>query len=1030
MNKAIFKKKSVLKSITGLCFSLLFCSTMAFGQNFAVTGTVTDEANDPLPGVSVFVKGTTIGISTDIDGKYTLNVPDMNAVLVFSFIGFVTQERIIGDQRVINVKLIEDTQQIEEVVVVGYGVQKKETLTGALSTIGTVELLKAPVPNVAHALAGNLAGLSAIQYSGQPGADDPTIFIRGQGSLDADRSAPLFMVDGVERSFFRLDPNEIESITILKDASATAVFGVKGANGVILVTTKRGTVGKSKISVSTSVGVQRPIRVLEYIDSYTWGSMFNEGQLNDGVSPDQVPFQPEVLRKFQDQSDPLLYPNTDWMGMFLKSATPQTQHNVNISGGTEQVRHFISIGVLTQDGIYNSFDDSYNANWQYNRFNYRANLDIDVTKTTLLKINLGGRVEKRHEPNIKESTFWNLLQFSLPFAGVGLYDGMWVRSHSENVGTTEGTLENGDVFEMIYGRGFNDRLTNNINLDLMLTQKLDVITKGLSLTLKGSYDNSFTHTKTRSKGEPYYTAHRDLITNELFFRKRRDGSLFGFSEGLSKDRDWYLEASMNYARKFGDHNVTALVLYNQHTYPYLDKYVSPYPAIPHGMVGIVGRVTYDFRSRYLLDINVGYNGSENFPPGKRYGLFPALSAGWILSEENFLKDIHFINYLKIRASYGIVGNEIYRGGRFFYLPDAYNPSGTGYNFGTSVSTNQLIATELRLGNSNVTWETARKQNYGLDFTIWDSRLSGSVDAFIELRDDILITRQTVPGHLAVSMPVMNLGKTENKGIEGTLKWNHKINDFRYNIGVNVTLAKGKVIYKDEIPRNYDWRYETGKPINQHFGYIFEGFVTQADIDGGKLPDHRIELKPGDCKYRDLNGDGVIDDDDICDIGYSNYPQIAGGINLGFTYKNLDFSMMWAGAAMVSRYLSSFYRRPFGDTNNRGAMKYLYENRWTPETADTATLPRVTFNNAGNNYLNSTLWLKDASYLRLKNMQIGYTFNGSWLKKFGISNLRLYATGENLLTFDYIKYFDPEATDGGRFEYPMLMVGNLGLNITF
>ena len=1028
------KKKCIINCLLQKKFLLFvamcICTFTVFAQGgISVSGTVTDEAGETLPGVNVMVKGTTIGIMTNLDGKYTLNVPDRDAVLVFSYVGFITYEQVVGNRTVIDVRLTETTQQIDEVVVVGYGVQKKETLTGALSTIGTADIVKAPVPNVAHALAGNLPGLSAIQYSGQPGADDPTIFIRGQGSLDADRSAPLFMVDGVERSFFRLDPNEIESISILKDASATAVFGVRGANGVILVTTKRGQAGAPKVSLSTSAGFQHPMRLNEYIDSYTWGMMFNEGQLNDGISPDQVAFQPALLEAFRSGSDPLLYPNTNWMDMFVKPAALQTQHNVSISGGTDQVRYFTSIGVLTQDGIYQSFDDSYNANWQYNRFNYRANLDIDVTKTTLLRINLGGRAEKRHEPNIKEATFWELLNFNLPFSGVGLYEGKWVRSHSENVGTTEGTLENGDVFEMIYGRGYNDRLKNTINLDLLLTQKLDFITKGLSLTLKGSYNNDFTHRKTRGKSEPYYTPHRDLVTGELFFRKRRDGGLFGFSESLEKNRDWYLEAGLNYARKFGLHNVTALALYNQHTYPYYGN-GNPYPAIPHGIVAFVGRVTYDYNSRYMIDFNMGYNGSENFPPGQRYGFFPAMSAGWILSEENFMSGINFLNYLKIRVSYGHVGNENYRGGRFFYLPDAYSANSGGYNFGTNVSANQPIATELRMGNSNVTWETARKQNYAIDFTILDSRLSGSVDYFYEYRDKILISRNTVPGHLAITMPVMNLGETENKGFEVTLKWNHKINDFKYNIGANVTLAKGKVLYKDEIPRNYPWRQETGKPINQQFGYVFDGFVTEADIASGKLPDHKIDLKPGDAKYKDLNGDGVIDDDDIMNIGFSNFPQLSGGFNMGFEYRKFDFSMMWSGVSRVSRYLSSFYRQPFGETNNRGAMQYMYDNRWTPETANTATLPRVTFNNSSNNYRNSTLWLKDGSYLRLKNVQVGYTFSGSRLKKAGISRARLFVSGENLLTFDYMKFFDPEKQDGARFEYPMVMVMNMGLNVSF
>ncbi len=1018
---------------TFLLISTFMCAITVFAQGeIKILGTVTDDAGAPMPGVNVLVKGTMNGVVTDVDGKYSINVHN-DAVLVFSFIGYVTYEQSVGNQTALDVKMSEDTQQIEEVVVLGYGTQKKVTLTGSISSINTNELLKAPVPNIGHALAGNLPGLSAIQYSGQPGADDPTIFIRGIGSLDATRAAPLFMVDGVERSFFRLDPNEIENITVLKDASATAVFGVRGANGVILVTTKRGQVGKPKISVSTSAGIQRPLRVLDYAGSYDYALMYNEAQRNDGIKEEDLVFKPQIIEAFRTNSDPLLYPNTDWMDMIMKPAAFQSQHNINISGGTDQVRFFTSIGVITQDGIFRSFDEGYNANFTYNRYNYRANLDIDVTPTTLMKINLGGRVEDTHEPNYKGnslSDFYSALTLSLPFAGVGLYDGKWVRAHPENVPFPEGPLENGDMFETYYGRGFNSRIRNEINLDLSLTQKLDVITKGLSFTVKGSYNSSYTHRKYRTKSMPYYTAHRDE-SGQLFFRKRREETVFGFSESMGKTRDWYLEGSFNYARSFGKHNVSALALYNQWRDPYPDANKYNYPNIPRGYVGLVGRVTYDFSMRYMLDFNVGYNGSENFAPGKRYGLFPALSGGWIISEESFMQDVTFIDYLKLRASYGIVGNDISSKSRFFYLPDSYNPNAGGYNFGTNISANQPFAVEQQLGNKEVSWEKARKQNYGVDFSVLGSRLSGSFDYFIEKRNDILTTRNTVPAFIAVSMPVVNIGKVENKGFEAVLKWNHKIREFRYFISANVSFAKNTVVYKDEIPHKYDWRYETGKPVGQQFGYIFDGFATEAELASGKLPDQKLDLHPGDSRYRDLNNDEVIDDNDIAAIGYPKYPQLAGGVSLGFEYKNFDFSMMWAGASRVSRFISDALRVPFGITKQRSVLKYMIDDHWTPETAATAKTPRLSFNHLDNNYLqNSTLWLKDASYLRLKNLQIGYTFRGGWLQKAHIENMRLFATGENLITLDKLKISDPEATDGGSFNYPLMMVINLGLSITF
>ena len=996
-------------------------------QTISVKGNVRDQSGEPMAGVNVIVEGTTIGTMTDSNGNFTLNVPSTSIKIKFSYIGYEDQIVLIKNNRNLNITLNENSEMLDEVQIIGYGTQKKITVTGAVSSVGTKDILKSPVPNIAQALTGKVPGLSTIQYSGQPGADDPAIFVRGIGSLDAKRAAPLVMVDGVERSFFRLDPNEIENITVLKDASATAVFGVRGANGVILVTTKRGEEGKAQISVSTSASLQKPIRLYEYANSYDYAVAFNEKLTNDGASP---VFGEKILDAFKNHTDPLLYPDMDWMELILKPTSFQSQHNLSISGGTDRVRYFTSVGILTQDGLFRSFDAGYNSNFTYNRYNYRANLDIDVTRSTLLKINLGGRLEDTKEPNTKSNLFTFLTRVT-PFGGAGLYDGKWIHTSPDNIGWDKGALENADPFECFFGKGYNQRIYNEINLDLSLQQKLDFLTKGLSLNIKGSYNSGYTHRKNRYKEIPYYTAHRDPETNELFFRKFREESQLYFEESTDRGRNWYLEGSLNYDRKFGKHQVGALILYNQWRDQYPDPAQFDYVSIPRGYVGLVGRATYNFDNRYMVDFNVGYNGSENFAPGHRYGIFPAFSAGWILSEEKFMKNQSFINYLKIRGSYGIVGNDLMNTkSRFFYLPDAYNPYGTSYNFGVDVSGNRDGATELQMGNPLVSWEKAGKQNYGLDISILDEHLSGSFDYFIEKRHDILTTRNTAPNFIAITMPVVNIGKVDNKGFELVLKWNHSIGDFKYWINGNLSYAKNKIVYKDEIPHKYPWLYETGQSVGQPFGFIFDGFVTEADLESGKLPDHKLDLKPGDAKYKDLNGDNIIDDNDQCPIGNPIYPQLTAGITAGFEYKGFDFSMLWAGSGKVSRFISAGLRVPFGG-GNYGLLQYMIDDHWTPETAETAKTPRFSGAANANNYTrNSTLWLKDASYIRLKNVQIGYTFKGEWMKKIHLKNMRIYASGENLLTFDHLKIADPEATDDKQFQYPLQMIFNIGLNLNF
>ena len=1021
----------VRKLIVGL---LCICSTAAtFAQTATVSGVVKDDTGEPVIGAGVLVKGTTLGTITDIDGHFSFRADDLNGVLVVSFVGMETQEIPMKGKGTFDIVLKSSNTLLEEVQVVAYGAQKKVTLTGSISSVNTDELLKVPTASIGNMLSGVLSGVSSIQSSGQPGGDDPDVFIRGISTLNTMNAKPLYLVDGVERSFFQIDPNEVENITILKDASSTAVFGVRGANGVIIVTTKRGKEGKAKINASFSYGIQTPTRMPEFVNSYDYATFLNEAYTNDGKDPK---FTPEAVEAFRTHSNPIIYPDTDWMELLFKSSAPQTQGNVNISGGTERVRYFISMGMLDQKGFFKNHDTRYDANFNFNRYNYRANLDIDFTKTTLVAINMGGRVEKRNFPRSGDdiNQLFRRIYWATPFSGPGIVDGKWIKGNSQYlpVGLSDG-LGN------IYGRGYGSKTTNVVNLDLALTQKLDFVTKGLQFKIKVAYNSGYDHTKERATSiESYQPWYRKDVTwmehpagsdpNEVVYIQDGEAGLISYAESFGKSRDWYAEASFDWKRDFDLHHLSALALYNQSKTYYPD---SDYPGIPRGYVGLVGRVTYDYDNKYLIEGNVGYNGSENFAPGNRYGFFPAVSGGWVLTQEEFLKDNPVVNFLKIRASYGIVGNDRYHPygtgfmDRFLYLPNSYF-IGSGYQFGTGTSWSPG-AYEKSFGNSGLSWEKSAKQNYGIDFSLFNQKLSGSIDYFYEKRTDILAKASTDPIIHAMSLPVLNLGIVSNKGVELNLKWNHKINSFRYWTNLNVSYAKNKIVYQDEVPSEYTYTLKTGHPVGQPFGLKVRGFYYEGMED---VADHSYVLKEGDVVYEDLNHDGKIDDNDKTAIGYPSYPLLNAGLTLGFEYKGFDFSMLWVGATKTSRVLEETFRKPLGETYDRSLMSHQFTDRWTPETAATAKLPRATIDGVKNNYRDSELWVKDASYLRLKNIEIGYNFRLPFMPKIGMEKMRVFMTGYNLLTFDKLKISDPESMSSVVPQYPVMRVINFGLNVSF
>ncbi|MFQ7277515.1 TonB dependent receptor [Bacteroides caccae] len=1035
---------------------------------------VDDRTSEPLVGATVKVKGSTIGTITDIDGNFALDIPDNISPIVFevSYMGYASKEAAPAKTTGFTIRLAEDSQTLEEVQIIAYGKQSKMSVTAAISSIDTKELLKSPSGSVANALSGAVTGLSSIQPSGQPGAENPSIYIRGTGSLSDELSKPLILVDGVERSFFQMDSHEIESITVLKDAASTAVFGVRGANGVVLVTTRRGVSGKPVISLNSSFGLTQALRNLKGVDSYTYATLYNEAQLSDNPSltESQLGFSPFVIDMFRTNEDPIMFPNVDWNDYLFKNLAWQTQHNLTLSGGGERFRYFVSLGYLLQDGMLKQLGESYDPNYQYKRFNYRSNVDIDITKSTLLKVNIGGHVGAKREPRTDE--LWRKVLWSTPFSSPGIVDGKLISNIYSNRYISIG--ERSCPLDYYYNYGYNVDTDNVLNLDLALEQKLDFITPGLSMNIKGAYNTNYNVKASRTPSgadsmcTPIYLGWIETPGMD-FWDPRFDRTIVYQTDGVSglheqmsygeevgRGRNWYGEFSLNYSRSFGDHDVSALFLYNQSKKYYPETKIDGkvfYMDIPTAYVGYVGRMTYAYKKRYMVDLNAGYNGSENFAPDKRFGFFPAVSAGWILSEEKFMKKQKVIDFLKLRASYGIVGNDKMENARFLYMAGAwsgYNTVAKGqgsWQFGKDGGTGLLPdAKENTMGNPDVTWEKVAKQNYGIDLKMFDSRLSLTADVFFEKRKDILSTRNTLPAITDINLPKINLGKVNNHGYELSLGWNDRAGKVDYWLKANVSYAKNKIIYMDEVVPNEPYMAETGRSTGLTYGYIFDRFLQKDDFDAdgnlkkdenGRqiLPQMALGTpRPGDALFKDLNGDGVINGDDKTRFGYAERPDYVFGFLGGLKWKNFEFSMQWTAAMNASRILDGEYRNAFGSTNSRMLLKFLADGRWTEENPN-SRFPRLTFMNKSHYLQTSDLWLMNGSYLRLKTAEISYTLpQKDFLKKVGIESVRFYCNGYNLLTlFSDLNDIDidPEGvTDGGNNNYPNIRIYNFGVNISF
>lgn len=1041
-------------------------------HKITVSGTVLDKTtNDPLIGVSVVVKGVAnAGTITDMDGKFTLKLPYAEAPLVFSYLGYQPQEIVPGAKKELTVLLQEDTKALQEVVVVGYTKQRKETMIGSVATITTKDLTQSPTANINNALAGRLPGLIVNQYAGgEPGVDQSELFIRGKATYG--NQSAIVIVDGIERDMSYLAPDEIETFTILKDASATAAYGIRGANGVIVITTKRGKAAeKATVNLKASIGINQPIGFPEYLGSADYATLYNEARLNDAkmtgadISSLNL-FSQQAIDNFRrakgDNSDGLGY---DW-DYYDFAFKPGLQEDVSLSirGGTDKVRYYVLANYFSQGGNYKySNAGEYDSQTKFTRYNFRSNIDININRYLSTRLDLGARITDRNAPGTTAGRLMTICATQPPYLPILVEENAHPQNEEYIQQNPRGMLYGDNIYRYnllgeLSRTGYLNEKNTYLNGSFAMNLDMEFLTKGLKAEVMFSYDASEGRWINR-KLDTYKDGYREYPKYATFMPIEgsdaymagghytgayKTGNKYdidqtignGFSHNASDGRT-YIQARLDYNRLFSNrHEVTAMLLANRGNRTVNNE-------LAYHSQGITGRFAYYYNQKYLMEFNFGYNGSENFAPGKRYGFFPAGSIGWVVSEEEFMKKASWIDFLKVRASYGLVGSDNVSS-RFPYL--AFYGGGSGYDFGNNFGTNVGGTSEGNLANANLTWEKARKLNVGIDFTTLNQRLALTIDAFYEYRFDIITDMNSdgimgYPDIVGKDAALQNLGEVSNRGVDIELSWNDKIGkDFRYYIRPNLTFSRNRLEYKAEVARKNSWRKETGKRLYENFVYVFDHFVAdQEEADRLNKIGYQPwgQLIPGDVVYKDLDRNGVIDDEDRTAMGNPRSPELMFGIPFGFQYKNFDFSILLQGATKSSILLNgaAVFDFPQFEQDKIGRVKKMHLDRWTPETAATAKYPALHYGTHDNNKNgNSSLFLYDASYLRLKNVEIGYNVSPKLLRKFHVQQARIYVQGLNLLTFDKLGDvdIDPETKSGdGASWYPIQKVFNFGIDITF
>nr|WP_321332511.1 TonB-dependent receptor [uncultured Bacteroides sp.] len=1056
-------KKTLCRSLWVLALLLTF-SVGVWGQSSPLTGRVSDEKGELLIGVSVQEKGTSNGTITDTNGQYNLKLTSKNPILTVSYIGYKSQEVGVGKQRVVDIVLSEEVSALDEVVVVAYGSQRKVSVVGAQSSM-KMDDIKMPTANLSSAIAGRLAGVVAVQRTGEPGHDDSDIWIRGISTFTDQNSKPLVLVDGVERGFNNIDPEDIESFTILKDASATAVYGVRGANGVILIKTKPGKVGKPQFSADYYEGFVTLTKRPELADAYTYMDAANEANLNTNGKLLYTPQFIEATKKANGllpNDNPTLYnsylyPAVNWMDELFNDWGHNRRVNTSVRGGVPNATYYVSLSYYSERGLTRTASmENYDANMRYDRYNYTANLNLKPTSTTTIDLGFSGYLSVGNYPQQSSGDlFSSAMSINPVYLPLMMPDG-----------SVPGISSNGDFrnpYADLTRRGYTNESNNQLNSNIRVTQDLGFWkwSKGLTASAMIAFDVSNERDLYYKKREDtyYYSGSKDAITglwnddvfdadgNYQLSRTYLGSKELSFDTESMNKRSTYFEASLNYDRVFGLHRVGGLILYNQKIYRQIydneterNKSAAAriVNSLPYKQQGVAARATYSWNDRYFLEANVGYNGSENFSPEKRFGFFPAIGLGWAISNEEFWQPLQkYVSYLKVRYTDGLVGTDAATDRRFMYLDQM--ASQDGYRFGTD--NNSVSGWGFSKYGVNVGWSTSRKQDLGIDMKLLNDHLSITIDLFKEHRKDIFLKRATIPDYSGfVEMPYGNLGIVDNKGIEAALEYNKQLSKKVFlTVRGNFAWNQDKIVENDEPTAKYPWLETRGTNVNGRWGWIAEGLFRSDD----EIIDHARQFgeeysgqvsKIGDIRYKDLNGDGVIDDYDKCLIGQGDVPKIYYGFGADLQVGDFSIGALFSGTAQVDRCLSGDAINPFSDTSGISNLYSNITDRWSENdpTNQSVFYPRLRYGSSvnENNTKTSTWWQKDVSFLRLKQLTISYNIPKNMVVKTFLKSAQVYVMGTNLLTFSKFKLWDPELNTNNGTSYPNSRTYSIGVNVNF
>lgn len=1022
--------------VTALLLSLCvlgLSGASAQTESQTVTGRVLDAATQqPVVAANVILKNTTLGASTDVNGDFSLTIParHLDGVLCASFLGYETLEISMQGRKSFQFLLQPAAQTLEDVVVVGYGVQRKESVIGAISSLKSSDL-KLPSGQLSTNLAGQVAGIVSIQRSGEPGSHSD-FWIRGISSLNSDSRAPLVLVDGIERELDLVDPEDIQSFSVLKDATATAIYGVRGANGVILITTRSGEAGAPKVSIRAEAGVVQPTKMPRFVNSMQFADLYNEAYQYRNPIPY---YDTEAVGKYRDGSDRDLYPNVNWMEELFRSVSFNQRVNASVSGGGKTARYYISGAFYNESSIYKNDDfQKYETSANYNKFNFRANLDIDLSKSTLLTVNLSNIYESKVMPSTATGDIWKSAFTISP-------NTIPVRYSDGSLSEAQGSSNGQNPYNLITQKGFRNIYANNAQTLIGLTQDFgDIVTRGLKANVKFSWDAVTGQTQNYlASPQTWYANERDDEENLILQEVKAGSSKMDYSKSSTGMKTTYLEASLTYDRAFGKHRVGALFLYNQKSAKNIQASNIDLSR-PYRHQGIAGRVTYSYDDRYFFEGNFGYNGSENFSPGRRFGFFPSVALGWMISNEKFFAAAREVfDVLKIRGSYGIVGNDKIGSNRRFIYTGTFVDISNAYQLGETL-TNYNGIRFGEFANKNVTWEKSYKMDIGIEMSLFNT-LKIQADYFRDHREGIFLRYEELSSITGIQeRPYLNVGETRNRGVDLQLEGSRRFGEVTLALRGNFTFNRSEVVDNAQPEPLYAYLSQRGLPIDQQFGLIAEGLFESED-EVAASPKPSGEVRVGDIKYRDMNDDGIINELDYVPIGRSWMPEITYGFGFTVQWKNFDFSAMFQGVGNVTMFLNGAAIWPFSNNDLKVSNFYeeVYKNTWRIDNPNShARYPRAsTSKSTNNNQYTSTFWQRDMSYLRLKNLTIGYTIPERVMRKIHMKQMRIYLQGLNLLTFSKFKLFDPEigagassAAAGQGAVYPPSRIVSLGLNFSF